>query len=568
MLISFDIDLPAILSILIFIFTVYQLPKKSWNYDHEQQEYLNSDNIVTAHPVEPKIQRHRSYRFDEEVVDQNLLFFNKYSACKLWLERPTWYLPNIPRECKINLAGVKSIIRLLKKYGIDPHRGFLPEKDPIQRLSRSKYHIWEELADDLPKLLGAKLGQAREILKCLPLIEIDPVLTDDELRRMHLLLSLFAHAYIWGGKEPLNRLPRGISVPLWQISKRLNLPPILCYVSIVMYNWRRLDTNAEISMENLTTLNVFFGGRDESWFYLTTVEIEAKGAAAIIPIISVIEKVKVFMSRLNEDFPISNFESNLPVRETQTENCFDKFKCCASSQDEKLSSTRDEKLRSDLNIKHASHEIILFVIENLRNVEKAVSAMKASLFSMREGCDPYIFYHRVRPFLSGWKNNPSLPVGIIYEGVSESPMMYYGGSAAQSSLIPMLDIAFGISHDSNKSKDFLEAMREYMLPAHREFLNYLKEISCIREFVIFCSDKGLVDSEKLKNIYDECVFGLEEFRTIHLKFVTDYIIFQQKKELSKSSKFEDSAGGKGTGGTDLITFLKPLKDDCNKCLLK
>lgn len=38
-------------------------------------------------------------------------------------------------------------------------------------------------------------------------------------------------------------------------------------------------------MENLATLNNFFDGRDESWFYLVTVEIEARGAAAIVPLL-------------------------------------------------------------------------------------------------------------------------------------------------------------------------------------------------------------------------------------------------------------------------------------------
>lgn len=43
------------------------------------------------------------------------------------------------------------------------------------------------------------------------------------------------------------------------------------------------------------------------------------------------------------------------------------------------------------------------------------SGMCASLSIMREGCDPLIFYHRVRPFLSAWKNNPILPNGVMYE---------------------------------------------------------------------------------------------------------------------------------------------------------
>ena len=35
------------------------------------------------------------------------------------------------------------------------------------------------------------------------------LITDAELRRAHLLLSLFAHAYVWGGHEPLVEIPEG-----------------------------------------------------------------------------------------------------------------------------------------------------------------------------------------------------------------------------------------------------------------------------------------------------------------------------------------------------------------------
>ena len=58
-------------------------------------------------------------------------------------------------------------------------------------------------------------------------------------------------------------------------------------MDITLYNWRRLDQQAGLNMTNLSTLNNFFSGRDESWFYLITVEIEAIGAAAIIPLLQV-----------------------------------------------------------------------------------------------------------------------------------------------------------------------------------------------------------------------------------------------------------------------------------------
>jgi hypothetical protein len=28
---------------------------------------------------------------------------------------------------------------------------------------------------------------------------------------------------------------------------------------------------------------------------------------------------------------------------------------------------------------------------------------------MKDGCDPFVFFNRVRIFLSGWKSNPTLP---------------------------------------------------------------------------------------------------------------------------------------------------------------
>lgn len=71
----------------------------------------------------------------------------------------------------------------------------------------------------------------------------------------------------------------------------------LGHPSIVLYNWRRLDSEADICMENLSTLNNFFDGRDESWFYLITVEIEARGAASVVPLMLSIDAIQ----RYNEE---------------------------------------------------------------------------------------------------------------------------------------------------------------------------------------------------------------------------------------------------------------------------
>jgi indoleamine 2,3-dioxygenase len=46
----------------------------------------------------------------------------------------------------------------------------------------------------------------------------------------------------------------------------------------------------------------------------------------------------------------------------------------------------------------------------------AVQRLFATLGRMPERCDPYIYYRRVRPYIHGWKGNPALPEGLIYEG--------------------------------------------------------------------------------------------------------------------------------------------------------
>ncbi|RYG69750.1 hypothetical protein EON64_01925, partial [archaeon] len=213
--------------------------------------------------------------------------------------------------------------------------------------------------------------------------------------------------------------------------------------------------------------------------------------------------------------------------------------------------------------------VVIFLTAQLQLIAKAIQGTCDSLSSMREGCHPFIFYHRVRPFLSGWKHNPTMPEGVLYEGVTDIRQMFYGGSAAQSSLLPFLDIMLGIEHDSPKSRDFLLAMRDYMLRPHREFLTYLEKstaTSSLRAFILdmlatidtaqYAEQKSLL--EKLREAYDSCVFYLKRFREGHMALVAEYIIAQHRQKEGKG--LEDSAGGRGTGGTELMGFLRPIRN--------
>lgn len=522
---------------------------------------LATNDVASKRSV---ISNSNCYRTEEEAP--KLTSFELSQRGKIWSCHPSWHLPSVARMDELKSlyvhASMKNIKLLLQQYQVDPITGFLPPEEPLQRLPSARYHLWEDLTDDLPKLVGARFGSSREILKELPVISTDQLTTEPELRRAHLLLCLLAHAFVWGGDTPADYIPEGIARPLWEVSQRLGLPPILIHTSLVLYNWRRLDTQGQICMENIATLNNFFDGRDESWFYLITVEIEAKGAAAIMPLLLANDAIQRFnASKANSNGTLSR-GSNGKKYTLSTNNDEN------SDHGDGSIVYSDQALSGELVLPR----VVLFVTAQLKIVAVAISKICGSLSAMREGCHPFIFYHRVRTFLSGWKHNPTLPDGLLYEGVSSERKQYYGGSAAQSSLIPLLDISLGIEHENAKTKEFFSAMRDYMAKPHREFLRHLETTMILRSFIVdrkaeLSASSTSLDEEytrllkELIDVYDECVKFVERFRTEHIAIVAEYVMAQQKA-VNQKNGIANNAGGKGTGGTDLMEFLKPIRDDC------
>ena len=126
--------------------------------------------------------------------------------------------------------------------------------------------------------------QIRTLIDRLTVISIDELESQAELRRAHLILCCLAHAYVFATPETAQMIPKGIAIPLCAVSDKLSMPPILTHTDIVLYNWRKFDTNAGIRVENLATTAQIVGGPDEAWFYEITVEIEAVGAPAILSV--------------------------------------------------------------------------------------------------------------------------------------------------------------------------------------------------------------------------------------------------------------------------------------------
>ncbi|WP_396205120.1 hypothetical protein [Gemmatimonas sp.] len=170
----------------------------------------------------------------------------------------------------------------------------------------------------------------------------------------------------------------------------------------------------------------------------------------------------------------------------------------------------------------------------LGHFAEGMVAVHAALEHVRRWCDPATYYLRVRPFVAGWPTP-----GVIYEGVSEEPQRHIGGSAAQSALLQLFDAMLGVKHADHPAGSYLRAVRAYMPPPHRRFVDDVEQGTRVRERVT----GGTV---VLQQAYNEALQQIAAFREAHMRLAHDYIV-------APSGAARDMAG---TGGTSLDTFLR------------
>ena len=354
---------------------------------------------------------------------------------------------------------------------------------------------WEEIAHAMPKLLAA--GRLRPVLEQLPTLDVARLADDAQCQRAMLLLSYFGHGYVWGGARPAARLPRPVAVPWHQVAQSMGRPPVLSYASYALHNWRRLDPSGPISLGNIALLQHFLGGLDEEWFILVHVDIEARAGAALAAAIGA-------QGAVNRG--------------------------------------------SSVELQH-----------DLAAIATALEEMYDTLLRMPEHCDPYIYYHRVRPYIHGWKDNPSLRNGVLYEGVEEyegRPQKFRGETGAQSSIIPALDAALGVDHKDDPMRPYLTEMREYMPPEHRSFVEDVENGPSIRKHVLEEGDRY----PALRVEYNKCIKGLARFRSKHLEYAALYIQQQSQSGVHNPADL-------GTGGTPFMPYLKKHRDETGEYVI-
>ncbi|RYG38526.1 MAG: indoleamine 2,3-dioxygenase [Burkholderiales bacterium] len=384
----------------------------------------------------------------------------------------------------------------LSDHDMSPDRGFLCSYDAADVTLPADLRPAEEAAKDLPRTLLT--GRVRRHLEALPVLDLKTFCaraSEAEVRTAMVRYSFMVQAYVWGEPEAPTILPAQLAVPTWALAKRLGQQPLLPYSAYVLDNWDRLDRSRPIGLDNIWMIQNFLAGQDEAWFVLVHVAIEARAGEMLAAIPELIAAADV----------------------------------------------GDEQA----------------VEHGLAICNRVWDNVNAIFDRMPERCDPYVYFHRVRPYIHGWKDNPALAAGLIYEGVSETggaPQSFRGQTGSQSTIVPSMDALLQVGHAADPLRTFLDELHIYRPPAHRTFVDEVRARSHLREFVVKSG------SPVLKELYNTCVRSLARFRTRHLEYAASYIAKQHK----------DSAGNDtdvGTGGTPFMKYLKKHRDEAEQHLL-
>lgn len=176
----------------------------------------------------------------------------------------------------------------------------------------------------------------------------------------------------------------------------------------------------------------------------------------------------------------------------------------------------------------------------LETIASSLSRMVSTLKRMPEGNSPDVYAFSFRPYIQMFQ-------GVTYEGVPEIriPPTFRGETGAQSSIIPVIDVALGIKHAKTDLTDYVEDMRNYMPRKHREYIELVESIErakSLREYVTKNSRTALKDA------YNNCLERITQFRQQHLEFAVSYI----------NTKVTETSG---TGGTPFMRWLVQLRDE-------
>ncbi|XP_070834187.1 indoleamine 2,3-dioxygenase 2-like [Chaetodon trifascialis] len=384
-------------------------------------------------------------------------------------------------------------------FDISEELGFLLE-DPLTDLP-DYYRVWLDLANNLTHLTES--CKLRDLVHKMPVLSPHLLSNHRELRLAHVALGFISMAYVWqeGQHAPAQILPKALAWPFWLVSRKLGLPPIVAYADSVLANWKLKDRTKDMEIGNLDVIFSFPGGESCRGFFLVSLLVERAASSGLVGALEVMHAMKI----------------------------------------------------SDLT----------GIQNGLVKVTQSLKKMRETFKLMHSHVDPTAFHGTLRIFLSGWRDNPMLPGGLLYEGVSNEPISLSGSSAAQSSAIQCFDALLCIQHE-DETGAFLTRMRDYMPPSHRQLIETLSVCPSLRDFILSHPSSDLCQA------YNSCVSALVDLRSYHLSTVTKYIIVPGNLARTVCCPLRGvgtALNTSGTGGSSIMVFLKSARKNTQEKII-
>ena len=274
------------------------------------------------------------------------------------------------------------------------------------------------------------------------------------------------------------------------VAKRLGRPPIVHARNPGAEQLASTRSGTRpVALGNVDTQATFTGSFDEKWFYLATLGVELAGAPAMVG------------------------------------TC----RCGRIAR----SDGGDTRLR-------ATH---------LPQSKPASGGMIAALMRMRERCDPYVFYHRIRPYLAGWP----------------APGLIYSGSGTQTADLVRRQRRAKLA----AAIDRCRARHRARKSGHTRFPE--------RDAAIHAAEASRLCGGVAREQHDprrarctgtrRCVRSTtpasprtDELRRKHIGITSEYIL--------KQADVVVGPGTTGTGGTDFVEFLRESRVETARSQLK
>jgi len=420
-------------------------------------------------------------------------------------------------------------------------RGFLPVRDPPAVLE-PPYDILCTLVADIPVMLSEGTFREHVEAHASNFAAVEEAMRHetrlDVLERVHALYGYIGKGYVHGLLAPCGAhvVPEFLASGWLAVSEMLQREPTIDYADCVLCNWERIDKSAGLTPDNIRILCRFTGLLDEEWFLKTHVIIESEASGVVSAI-------------------------------------YDGFKAVASGSVYKL-----------LAALSWLEQAMSHVASNCLRIMFDRSGDDGSL------CEPELFFHRLRPFISTWtalfeghydsddklgtlrsqlrmlealsSDVPGLPDlhdhrKHLHAAIADlqKRRKLCGASGAMSTLLPCCDAFLGVKMSSPELGAMLSKFEEYMPSAHREFLSAVRRHSA-RDFVLQMRADGDPQADTLIDHFNACVRRVLDFRWRHLSYIEQYVL-----------RPSGSGGAQGTGGTPAFSYLNQHINDTEAAML-